>query len=42
MKLLVFGVCLAFLSVFTAVDTGAHPPCGKVRGEGHRNKRGID
>ena len=40
MKLLVFSVCLALLSVFTAVDVSAHPPCGKVWVDGHHNKHG--
>ncbi len=40
MKLLVFSVCLALLSVFTTVDASAHPPCGKVRVEGHHDKHG--
>jgi len=40
MKLLVLGVCLAFLSAFTAVDVSAQPPCGKVWVEGHYNKYG--
>jgi hypothetical protein len=40
MKLLVFGICLALLSVFTAVDVSARPPCEKVWVEGHFNKHG--
>jgi len=40
MKLLVFSVCLAFLSVVTAVDVSARPPCGKVHVEGHYDKHG--
>ncbi len=40
MKLLVFSVCLALLSAFTAVDVSAHPRCGKVLVEGHRGKHG--
>ena len=41
MKLLVFGICLALLSAFTAVDASARPPCGKVWVEGHYNRHGA-
>jgi len=40
MKLLIFAVSLALLSVFTTVDVSARPPCGKVWVEGHHNKHG--
>ena len=40
MKLLLFGVCLAILSAFTAVEVSAHPPCERVWVEGHYNKHG--
>jgi hypothetical protein len=40
MKLLVFGICLALLSAFTAVGASALPPCGKVWVEGHYNRHG--
>lgn len=40
MKVLVFGICLALLSVFAAVDVSAHPPCEKVWVDGHYNKHG--
>jgi len=41
MKVLILGVCLALLSVFTAVDVSAQPPpCKKVWVDGHYNKHG--
>ena len=40
MKLLVFSVCLALLSLFTALDVSAHPHCGKVWVAGHHNRHG--
>ncbi len=38
MELLVFSLCPAFLSAFTAVDVSPQPPCGKVWVEGRYNK----
>ena len=40
-KLLLFTVCLALLSTFTAVNVSAHPPCGKVWINGHHNRYGA-
>ena len=40
MKSLVVSLCLVLLTIFSAVDVSAHPPCGKVWVEGHHNKYG--
>jgi hypothetical protein len=39
-KLLILGLCLAFLSAFAPVGVSARPPCEKVWVEGHYNKHG--
>lgn len=39
-KLLLFGFCFALLSIFTAVNVDARPPCGKVWVKAHRDRHG--
>lgn len=40
MRLFVLALCFIFISVFSAVDVSARPPCPKVWVEGHYNHHG--
>jgi hypothetical protein len=40
MKFLVFSLCLALLTTFSAVNADARRPCGKVLIQGHYDRHG--